>query len=154
MEIWKEINSYEEYQVSNLGRIKSLKYGKEKILSLRVDTSGYLGLRLSKENKPTRYNVHRLVALAFIENPNELPEVDHINRIKTDNRVENLRWASRSENALNTKDRLHSTNYRNICISDPGFKVQIRRNSSVVFQKYCKTLDEAVLERDNFMSTL
>lgn len=94
-EIWKDIPEYEGlYQASNLGRIKSLLYGKEKILKTRIHPLGYELINLKNKT----YRVHYLVAQAFIPNPNNLPEINHKNEIKNDNRVENLEWCSREYN--------------------------------------------------------
>ena len=107
MEIWKDIAGYEGlYQVSNLGRVKSLKKGrwgtgKERILKPAKDGNGYLFVKLCKDGNSKMYHIHRLVADAFIPNPDNLPTVDHINRDRTDNRVENLRWASMKMQAEN-----------------------------------------------------
>ena len=96
IEEWKPIEGYEGlYEVSNMGRVKSLgndKSRKEKILSQYESKSGYLKVTLCKDNKLKPFRVHRLVAKAFIENPNNLPTVNHINEIKTDNRLDNLEW--------------------------------------------------------------
>lgn len=91
-EIWKDIKGYEElYQVSNLGRVKSLPnryYRKEgKILTNKVTANGYCHLRLSKNGVAKNYLVHRLVAQAFIPNPNKLPIINHKDEIKTNNIV-------------------------------------------------------------------
>jgi hypothetical protein len=153
-EVWKVIKDYEDYQVSNLGRIKSCKLGKEKIRAFSYDSKGYVGITLCKEGKSKTHKVHRLVAYAFIPNPDNLPQVDHINRVKTDNRVENIRWVSQSDNQVNTKDRINSTGHRNISVSKSGFYVQIRRNCSSLLSKYCSTLEQAVEERDKFMATM
>lgn len=108
-EIWKEIKGYEGlYQVSNFGRVRSFHdrhKGKEKILATVLNRDGYLYLTLSKDKKQKAYYVHRLVAEAFLQNPNNLPDVNHKNidnlsssDNKADNRVENLEWITDKDN--------------------------------------------------------
>ena len=98
-EIWKDILGYEGlYQVSNLGRVKSLKYGKEKILKPRKNTKGYLSIKLYKNGLKKTYYVHRLTAQTFIPNPNDLTEINHKDEDKENNRVENLEWCDRKYN--------------------------------------------------------
>ena len=98
-EIWKDIKGYEGmYQVSNLGRVRSLKYGKYKILK-GSKTNGYLQVRLSKNGYQTTYRIHRLVAETFIDKIEGKNCVDHINGIRDDNRSENLRWCTVKENS-------------------------------------------------------
>lgn len=115
-EIWKDIQGYEGlYQVSNLGRVKSLgrfvinplvpkgySWHPERILKGRNDTKGYLRVVLYKDQMSKGFKVHRLVAVAFIPNSENKPEVDHINRDKIDNSVNNLRWVSHKENMNNS----------------------------------------------------
>ena len=112
-EEWRDIPGYDGlYQVSSMGRVKSLpKYKclKERILKEHRDKDGYVSVTLCPNARERKaYRVHRLVAIAFIENINGHPEVDHINTVRDDNRVENLRWVTRSANQLNdiTRERL------------------------------------------------
>lgn len=102
MEIWKDIPNYEElYQVSNLGRVQSLHYrhsDKTVILSAG-NCKGYLRVPLSKNGKTVLHHIHRLVAEAFIPNPDNLPEVNHIDENKSNNCVENLEWCNHRYNS-------------------------------------------------------
>ena len=93
-EVWKNIDNADGFMVSNLGRILE----GEKILLPVINKSGYCLVSIKKNKKRKHYKLHRLVAEAFIPNPNNKPEVDHINTDKTDNRVENLRWVTHFEN--------------------------------------------------------
>lgn len=103
-EIWKHIQGYESsYAVSNRGRVMNLK--KNKILKPIVDGAGYLYVNL----KQKRYNIHRLVAQAFLGNTDNLPYVNHIDEDPTNNDVSNLEWSSVSHNA---KHSIHKQSCR------------------------------------------
>ena len=98
-EIWKPIKGYEGlYEVSNFGRIKSIRFGKEKIMKLQLKKNNYLDISLTKDGKTKRFLIHRLVAEAFIPNPDNLPEVNHKDECKTNNNVNNLEWCDRVYN--------------------------------------------------------
>lgn len=97
-EEWRTIEEYPDYMVSNMGNIKSLKYGKERVLKQEKIKNGYCRVKLHKEGKQKMYLVHRLVALHFIPNPQNLPEVNHKSEVKTENNVENLEWCSHTYN--------------------------------------------------------
>ena len=125
-EIWKDIKNYEGiYQVSNMGRIKSVerymlnrwgngfKKWREKIKIQTLSKNGYYTVRLSNNGKDKGYSTHRLVAEAFVPNPENKPCVDHINTDRTDNRAENLRWCTNKENQNN-----------------PLTKIKMKRNKS------------------------
>lgn len=110
IENWKDMQGYEGlYQISDLGRIKSYprvvkcKESNERIIKSRIlkqyhTSNHYLFVRLSKNKKQTNYRVHRLVALNFIDNPENKPCVNHIDGNKSNNRVDNLEWCTHSEN--------------------------------------------------------
>ena len=101
-EIWKDIDEFEGlYQVSNLGNVKSLNYrhtGKERILKPLTDKYGYLFVTIYKNGKLKNYKIHRLVAKAFIPNPDGKPEVNHKDENKINNCVDNLEWMTSKEN--------------------------------------------------------
>lgn len=108
-EIWKPIIGYEGlYEISNLGRVKSLpKYHKTrfsgyikkcKILKPRIDSYGYLMVALCKDKKQKNFLIHRLVAKHFIANPNNYDSINHKDECKTNNNVNNLEWCTRYYN--------------------------------------------------------
>lgn len=102
MEEWRDIEVFEgKYMVSNTGKVKNLNYkrtGKEKIMKAYPDKDGYLCTQLCKDGKVKNCRINRLVAQAFIPNPENLPQVNHKNEDKTDNRVENLEWCTNQYN--------------------------------------------------------
>ena len=96
MEVWREIEGFEGYLVSNKGRVKSLKRKTPKILSQFIDSRGYFQVDLNRGNKL----VHRLVAKAFIHNSEEKEQVNHIDGDKLNNDVGNLEWMTNQENQI------------------------------------------------------
>ena len=107
-ETWKDIKGYEgRYQVSNMGRVKTInrhksdgRIQKEKIRISEIDHRGYEFVLLYNENGYKRYSVHVLVANAFIPNPNNKPQINHIDGNKINNIANNLEWVTASENQM------------------------------------------------------
>ena len=120
-EVWKDVKDYEgHYQVSDKGRVRSLKFGKERILKPRRDGWGYLQVNFCKNGEQKKFKVHRLVAQTFILNPNNLTEVNHRDEDKTNNKVENLEWCSSKYNSnYGTRTQRQSEKMTNGKLSKP-----------------------------------
>ena len=100
-EIWKKIDGYNgDYEISSLGRVKSYKRNKSKIMSNTIDSRGYYQIGLRVNMKPKSLLVHRLVAKAFIQNANGYEFINHKDENKLNNHVDNLEWCTRSYNTL------------------------------------------------------
>ena len=127
-EVWKPIADYEDYyEVSNLGRIRShdrlidrshagmsnyVLAGR--IIRQRLDKDGYSLVTLNKDKQPRTFKVHRLVLITFEGNPNNLPQVDHKNWNRSDNRLTNLSWSTVSDNLLRRTPTRSESGYTGI----------------------------------------
>lgn len=117
-EIWKEIKDFPMYEVSNQGNVRN-----KETLKLRKPqiNQGYVWMLLSEgSGKPKGRAVHRLVAQAFIENPENKAEVNHKNLDKTDNRAENLEWCTRQENLAHARTYLPQMRPENLSLANRG----------------------------------
>lgn len=151
--MWKTISEF-NYEINIHGEIRN-----KKTLSLvkpNLNKYGYLkiGLRKAGDRKKYWFTIHRLVAYAFIDNINNYSEVDHIDRNKLNNTINNLRWVDTCTNNLNRKQTCWKTNtttgelyiskYRN------GYMIRINRND-YKFRGWVKNIEEAIRIRDNCM---
>jgi hypothetical protein len=128
IEEWRKVKGFESYEVSNLGRIKSFHYNRETILKLNKNTNGYLNTALYHNKKRKQLMIHQLVAVAFL---NHTPcglelVVDHINDVKTDNRVENLQLVTSRFNVYKTQGK-YSSKYKGV-----HFRKDINKWRSVI----------------------
>lgn len=129
-EIWKDIIGFEKvYQISNLGRLRSLnrviilvRYNKAyrlnrkgKLMRPSLNTNGYPHVKLLNGDKKKVYSLHRLVALHFIDNLNNYEIVNHIDSVKTNNRVDNLEWCTEADNRTHARKIFNDTTYGEEC---------------------------------------
>lgn len=153
--MWKNIEGFEgRYSVSDVGEVQNTKT--KKVLTPGADKNGYfqVGLRKLGDRKKYWFRVHRLVAIAFCEKPENWIEldIDHIDRIKTNNTPVNLRWVTSQENNSNRKDccwitnkttgELYITKYKN------GFMIRINRND-LKHRSWHHTIEDAVNVRNS-----
>lgn len=121
-ENWKDIFGYDGmYQVSDLGRVRSLKFGKTRVMRARKDGGGYLGVNLSKNGKKKTVLIHRLVAQTFIPNDDESKiYINHIDECKQNNRMGNLEYCTAQYNANynNIQYRRKHPNYKRNVVKD------------------------------------
>jgi hypothetical protein len=107
VEVWKDIDGYDNYVVSSFGNVYHIQSGI--VLKNWLDTNGYQMVGLRNNGKRKTINIHRLVAQAFIANPEHKKCVDHIDNNRTNNKVSNLRWATTSENNMNKCKQSNNT---------------------------------------------
>jgi hypothetical protein len=155
IEVWRYIDDYDKYAVSSFGNIKNVKTGK--IMKQSVNTNGYYNLTLWKNKKQFCARTHRLVALAFMDNPLNKPCVDHIDGNKLNNNVKNFRWATKQENNRNQKltDK-NTSGVKGVYYDKSRSKWCARyslNNKTVSLGRY-NTLEEAKIVRQNAVNIL
>ena len=151
-EVWKDITDFPNYQVSNLGNVKNVRT--RRILKPRPfkKKGDYICYEVHLYGDgPAHQKIHRLVAKVFIPNPDNKPEIDHIDRNPANNHVDNLRWVTRSENCLNTKIRSDNTSgHKNIYWNKEREQFQVKKfkDNKEIYLGAFKTLEEAIVARD------
>lgn len=103
-EIWKRVEGFHDYEISNHGRVKSYKRNSINLLNENPDSRGYLFVRLRKDDKYTHFFIHRLVALMFIPNLENKPQVNHKDGKKNNNHIDNLEWVTNRENQIHAHE--------------------------------------------------
>ena len=144
-EIWKDIPNYEGiYQASNYGRIKRIKNGY--IQNNYIDKrDGYCHTTLSYKGKNKVYQTHRIIAMTFIDNPDNKPVVNHIDGNKTNNNVNNLEWCTHQENVIHARDVLKIDFSNGIDITHEKSKKKVIRSDGKIYN----SIDEAKKDINN-----
>lgn len=143
-EVWKEIPDYPDYKISTLGNIMSKKYGDWRQLKINPNQTGYLRISIyNKNNKRVTRFIHRLVALAFIPNPDNLPTVDHIDINKTNNNLSNLRWATRHDQNMNTCRTRHDITETDPAVRDRICSYESKQRTIDSKKNYCEICNKA-----------
>lgn len=151
MEEWKTITDYDNYEISNLGNVKNKKTNR--LLTPYIISSGYYGVQLCKNGKHKNYLIHRLIAIAFIPNPNNYPVIDHIDRNPLNNSIVNLRWVNLSQNNYNRKYNGLTSNHRGVYLDKTKNKWVVRINlyKKTKYIGLSNTEEEGALLFNNFV---
>ena len=148
--MFKQIPNYPNYAINYEGHVFSEKTGSCFKYPYPLNTKGYPTLNLRQNGKRKTITVHKLMGITFLPNFYNKPQLDHKNRDRTDNRLWNLRWVTRSENQQNKgMNKNNKLKEKNICKHLKGGYDFTKKINKKVFRKYFKTLDEAIDYRDN-----
>lgn len=149
-EEWKDIIDYENYSISNYGNVKNNKTNK--ILKNSIDRYGYYKINLSKNNKGKHFKIHRLVAIHFIDNPDNKKCVDHIDNNPLNNHINNLRWATYQENNRNSKKKSNcSSIYKGVSKRNNKWETKIGINKKRIHLGYFDTQEEAAQKYNDYI---
>jgi len=145
-----EIVGYENYLIYPDGKVQNKKT--KRYLSACKDSNGYYCLNLYKDKNGKSHRIHRLIAEHYIPNPHNKPYIDHINRDKSDNRLENLRWATYSENNQNTEvSKNNKLRVKNICYDKTYDRYDYQKEiKGKKHRKSFKTLEEAIAYKKDY----
>jgi len=145
IKIEMEVKGFPGYKIYPDGKVWSDK--RKRYLRTRTNNSGYTCIDLYNDGKQKCFKLHRLVAQHYVSNPEDKPHVDHINRDKSDNRTENLRWVTRSENQQNIgKKSSNKIGHKNIAFFKTRYRPYRYRKQlgEIKIERYCHSLTEAL----------
>ena len=145
-----EVIGYPNYLIYPDGKVWSKNV--KRYLKEKINRHGYLHVELCKDGIHKTHRIHRLVAEHYIPNPDNKKCVDHINRDKKDNRIENLRWATHSENNQNTGvSKTNKLGIKNICYDKSRDRYQYQKTDmGNIHTKHFKTLEEAIAYKEDY----
>lgn len=146
-EEYRDVDGFNGYKVSNFGNLKNKK---GKILKFREDKDGYKRTNLYKDNKPHTFRIHTLVAKAFIANPENKNVIDHIDRNHQNNHISNLRWATISENTINSATKKRTKlNIRGVYFDESRNKYNTRicKNGKSIYGGSFEKIEDAIEKR-------
>ena len=150
VEVFRSIDGQENYAISSFGKVKNTKTGK--ILKGSVNSNGYLHINLYDDGVKKTHKIHRLVACAFIDNPDDKECVDHIDNDKTNNNISNLRFATSKENSQNSKLRSNNTSgHKGIYFNKRAkkWRAQINIDGIRIYIGYYDNIEDAKIARIN-----
>ena len=143
-----EIEGYENYLIYDDGRVYNKKFNK--FMSIRTPNSGYKYLNLWENGKRKTLKIHRLVALQYIPNPENKPQVDHFDRDRSNNHVSNLRWVTSLENHQNKGNNKRNTSgVKNVCVDGTRWRY-CKMVHGITHRQNFKTFEDAVEYKTKF----
>lgn len=156
MEEWRDVVGYEGlYEISNMGNVRRDGRILKTHLAGGAGNKWYHYVALSKEGSVKKFRVHRLVAIAFLPNPDNLPVIDHISGDEKDNRLSNLKWETRRGNWLNPTNKsrpVGRSGHKNIFLNHDNWMVRMNVNGAIKYIGTFKTLEEAIRARGEYLN--